>query len=106
MSKASREARRLARREARATNRADRRASRLARQKGRQGFLSGIIGDEGLGGLADDIFGGGDDMSNSADTSDYSAPGGKSGTGGSEDLMKMLPLLIGGLVLFMMMKKK
>jgi len=104
MSRASREARRLARQEARSTNRAERRASRLARQQGRQGFLSGIIGDEGLGGLADDIFGGGD-TSNSADTGS-NAPGNKTGSGGSEDLMKMLPLLIGGLVLFMMMKKK
>lgn len=58
-----REARRAERRASRQGNKDSRRASRLERQKGRQGFMSGIIGDKGLGGLVEKFgMGGGDDV--------------------------------------------
>ena len=66
MSAADRRAARKARREARRLARQQRQDARgnrrLERQQNRQGFLTGIIGDGGLGGLvetAGDAFGGG-----------------------------------------------
>lgn len=107
MAKADRQARRAARREERAArragrqdNKANRRAARLERQQGRQGFLSGIIGDKGLGGLIDsagDAFGGG-----GAPPPTKTGEGGEGGIGG----MSTTTLALIGLGAYMLMKKK
>lgn len=89
-----RELRRAKRRDARIARQEARRASKTERQANRQGFLSGIIGDEGLGGLADDFgFGGGGDL-----------PPTKDDDGKEESNMMMYALI--GLGAYMLMQKK
>lgn len=99
--RAARRAERQARRDARQGNKQARRDSRLERQKGRQGFLSGIIGEKGLGGLietAGDSFGGGGDMPPPTKSGDE----GTGGIGG----MSTTTLALIGLGAYMLMKKK
>lgn len=106
----NRHTRRQERRAARAANRAERRAgrdqrqqnrqeARAQRQQNRQGFLSGIVGDEGLGGLisdAGDAFGGGYDQPMTKENGDDQGAGGMSTT----------TLALIGLGAYMLMKKK
>ena len=92
--KARREARRLARQE-RQNQRGDR---RLQRQNNRQGFLTGIIGEGGLGGLvetAGDAFGGGGLPQTKED--------GQTGDGKGMDTMTLALI---GLGAYMLLNKK
>lgn len=98
MARADREAKRAARRAAKAARQETRLAAKGERQTSRQGFLSGIVGEEGLSGLintaADSgLFGGGD------------VPQTKESEG-KDDLMSNPLLLVGiGLAAYMLMKK-
>ena len=89
--------RRLKRQDARAARREARSAQKTQRQANRQGFLSGIIGEKGLGGLAEDFGFGGDDTG-------YNG-GGKAGDGGEEKDNTMMYVLIGLGAYFLMQKK-
>lgn len=89
--------RRQKRQDARAARQEARRASKTARQSNRQGFLSGIIGEKGLGGLAEDFGFGGDDTG-------YNG-GGKTGDGDEATDNTMMYVLIGLGAYFLMQKK-
>jgi hypothetical protein len=103
MSQASRAARREARQARRAEQADARRGGRLARQTNRQGFLSGIIGEDGLGGLVDSIgLGGGD-----SDNTTLPPGGSKNLTDGLEgESSNMLVYAAIGLAAYMLLKKK
>lgn len=107
MSRASRQARRAERQARRADQADSRRAGRLARQSQRQGFLSGIIGEDGLGGLVDTIAGGGTDVDNTTLPPNGNQGGSKSLTEGLEgESSNMLVYAAIGLAAFMLLKKK
>jgi len=83
-----------------------RRAARLERQKQRQGFLSGVVGEEGLTGivgqgLVDNIIGG----SSSPSDAPYKDLDGASAGGQKMDFNKLLPILAVAAA-FMFLKKK
>lgn len=90
--------RRQKRQEAREARRAAKSGARTERQKNRQGFLSGIIGDKGIGGLVEQ-FQGGDDLDTGLD-----GGGGKSGEGEDDNNMMMYVLI--GLGAYFLMQKK
>lgn len=97
MSKAS--VRRAARRAAREARQERRLASKETRQGNRQGFLTGIVGEGGLGALADKVLAGPDQP-----LPDTGGTGGK--TEGEEPKDNTLLYVGLGLAAYMMMNKK
>lgn len=91
-----REQRRAARRAARAARQERRQSARSTRQQNRQGFLTNIVGEGGLGSLAEKVFAG--------PTEDIPLGGGKTEDEKSED-NTMMYLLI-GLGAYLLMNKK
>lgn len=98
MAREDREAKRAARRAAKAAKQEARLSAKGERQKNRQGFLSGIVGEEGLSGL----------INTAADAGIFDG-GGAPLTKENEDkgdLMSNPLLLVGiGLAAYMLMKK-
>jgi hypothetical protein len=91
-----REQRRAARRDARAARQERRQAARSNRQKNRQGFLTNIVGEGGLGSLAEKVFAG--------PTDDLPMGGGKTEDENGKD--NTMTYLLVGLGAYLLMNKK